>query len=156
MSEKKVYEPKWMKARSTHQARRAIADFVNDNADNLSDWLHRVAYGVPKIDRDGAVIYDAQGSIVYLLKPDPGAAIKAVADIAEYHLPKLSRSDVAMVATVENSASLSLVERVQTMSTSEIKRALANSVQDVESRPLPDTVEPEPLPAWMQPPTSDT
>ena len=37
---------------------------------------------------------------IYLVKPDPLAAIKVVADITEYHLPKLSRQDVAVSGVV--------------------------------------------------------
>lgn len=84
----------------TSRARIAIGEFVNDNVDQMSDWLQRVANGLPKLNADGEVIRDSDGSVVWVNKPDAAGALKALADLAEYHLPKLSRAEVA--ATVEH------------------------------------------------------
>ena len=143
MNGKKPLEPKWMKARSTAQARRAIADFVNENSENLSEWLQRVAYGIPKSDADGNVIRDAQGSIVYVLKPDPAAAIKAVADIAEYHLPKLQRSEQAIVARIERAGQFD----PGTMSSLELQQFLAARLLDLDRHGMVIDVAPDPAQA---------
>ena len=100
--EKPPYEPKWMKYRATSQARRHIAEFITDNSEHLSEWLQRVAYGIPKANAEGEILRDADGSIIYLVKPDPFSAIKAVSDLAEYHLPRLTRQDVAVVGKIEH------------------------------------------------------
>lgn len=122
----------------TSSARKAIAEFVNDNLDNMGDWLFRVANGMPKLDGDKKVIVDGEGSIVWLVKPDPATAIKCLSDICEYHLPKLSRSESTLVARVES------VDAVE-LPSDELKRRLLVSLGlDAE-----DAVEIEPQ--WLQP-----
>lgn len=100
-------KPVGTRNRNVVNARRAIADFVESNAPRLNGWLERVADGIPKRDADGKKIVDNQGSVVYVVKPDPATALKLVGDLCEYHLPKLSRSDVAMVAKIEHSTDVS-------------------------------------------------
>ena len=50
-------------------ARRAIADFVDDNAERLTGWLDKIA------------------------EKDPKAAFDSFMSVVEYHIPKLSRTD---------------------------------------------------------------
>jgi len=57
--------------KSTQAAREAISAFVDGNADRLEDWLDKIE------QQDG-----------------PLAAFKAFTDLLEYHVPKLSRSEV--------------------------------------------------------------
>ena len=61
--------PKGSVSASTLNARRAIADFVDDNVDRLTGWLDAMA------------------------EKDPKAAFDAFMSVVEYHIPKLARSD---------------------------------------------------------------
>lgn len=117
----KQRDPKWMKSRSTSYARRAIAEFVEDNADNLSNWLHSVAHGIPKTGKDGELLRDPQGSIIYVSKPDPAAAIAALGNLMEYHLPRLSRAEVSAVVAHEQ-------VDVASMTSAEINRRIMQAM----------------------------
>lgn len=85
--------------KATTKARQAIADFVDGNTHRLQDWLDKVAGGVqvPVLDDDGMPKMDAEGNPVmrFQVLPDPAAAFKMVMDIAEYHVPKLARTEVS-------------------------------------------------------------
>lgn len=56
--------------KATKNAKEAIARFVDGNAERLQEWLDRIA------EEDG-----------------PKAAFMCFADLLEYHVPKLSRSE---------------------------------------------------------------
>lgn len=144
-------------------ARRAIADFVESNIPRFNGWLEQVAEGIPQFDGEGNPVRDIKGSIVYLVKPNPAEALKLVTDIAEYHLPKLSRSDVQVAAKVEN-VGATTAENIKSIPTVELQSRLLHSlglvnddgtvkVQDVEARPvlmpLPSFLsgDPQPLPS---------
>ena len=145
---RKAGRPKGVVNRSTATARKAIAEFVNGSAPHLVEWLTSLAYGIPATDEAGKVLRDNQGAVRWVNRPDPGAAIKAVADLAEYHLPRLTRSEASVVAKVEQTGPFDPA----TMSTEELQRFIAakllnydqGSVIDVEHERV------EPLPAWMQ------
>lgn len=83
--------------KATTKARQAIADFVDGNTHRLQDWLDRVAGGVevPVVDDEGQPKLDAQGNPVmrFEVLPDPALAFKMVMEIAEYHVPKLARTE---------------------------------------------------------------
>jgi hypothetical protein len=64
--------------KATIEARQAIASFVDGNAHRLSEWLDLVANGDPEND----------------IKPNPSKAFELFQSVVEYHVPKLSRSDV--------------------------------------------------------------
>jgi hypothetical protein len=100
-SKTKSDAPKVTRNRTIVNARRAIAEFVESNAPRFNSWLERVADGIPKRDQDGRPIRDGQGSIVYVVKPDPAQAIKLVGELTEYHLPKLSRSEQSVAMQIE-------------------------------------------------------
>ena len=100
-SNRTVGRPKGTRNRNVVNARRAIADFVETNIPRFNGWLENVADGIPKRDQNGRPLIDSQGSVVYVVKPDPAQALKLVADICEFHLPKLSRSEATVVAKVE-------------------------------------------------------
>lgn len=96
-------------------ARRAIAEFVEQSLPRFSGWLDQVAHGIPKVDLDGNPIYNADGSVEWVVKPSPAEALKICTNLCEYHLPRLSRSEVS--ATVEHlpidqQSSLALQQRV--------------------------------------------
>ena len=69
--EKRPRQGKHGPPRATMAAREAIARFVDGNSAKLQGWLDEVH------DRDG-----------------PLAAIKCFSDLIEYHVPKLSRTEV--------------------------------------------------------------
>jgi hypothetical protein len=64
--------------RATVNAREAIARLVDGNAERMQQWLDDIA------EQDG-----------------PLMAWRCMADVIEYHVPKLSRSDVNLKATGE-------------------------------------------------------
>jgi hypothetical protein len=63
--------PKGLPNKTTVAAREAIARFVDGNADRLQGWLDEIAAD--------------QG---------PAAAFKCFADLLEYHVPKLARTEL--------------------------------------------------------------
>lgn len=63
--------PKGMENKATKNAREAIGRFVDGNADRLQAWLDKIAA------EDGA-----------------RAAFGCFSDLLEYHVPKLSRSEL--------------------------------------------------------------
>ena len=106
------------------------------------EWLQQTAYGIPKVDAEGQLLRDAAGSVIWVNKPNPEAAIKAFSDICEYHIPKLSRADVAVVGRVEHRHL-----RPEEMDANQLQRALLEQfglmqqpegdVIDVEAVPVP-------------------
>lgn len=62
--------PRGVPNKATGKAREAIAMFVDDNADKLSEWLERVA------------------------AKDPATAFKLFQSVIEFHIPKLNRNTV--------------------------------------------------------------
>ena len=129
-------------------ARRAIADFVDANIPRFNSWLGQVADGIPQFDKDGNIQLDARGVPLWLVKPDPATAIKLVADVCEYHLPKLQRSEASVVAKIEHSGEFN----PESMSTEELQRFIATKLLDYDQGSVIDVVPErvEPLPAWMQ------
>ena len=69
--------------KATADARRAIAEFVDNNAARLTEWLDAVADGVQ----------DDEGK--YLVPPNPAKAFDMFQSVVEYHVPKLQRMEVA-------------------------------------------------------------
>jgi len=63
--------PKGLGNKSTGRAREALARFVDGNAERLEGWLDEIAA------QDG-----------------PMAAFKCFADVLEYHVPKLARTEL--------------------------------------------------------------
>lgn len=64
--------------KTTADARKAIADFVDGNSHRLTEWLDAVANGDPANE----------------VKPDPAKAFMLFQSVVEYHVPKLARSEV--------------------------------------------------------------
>jgi len=71
--------PKGAPNKATHEARQAIAQFVDGNAHRLAEWLDAVAKGNPEHD----------------IKPNPAKAFELYQSVVEYHVPKLGRMEVA-------------------------------------------------------------
>jgi hypothetical protein len=64
--------PKGSPNKATINAREAIAALVDANASRMQDWLDRIA--------------EEQG---------PMAAWRCMADVIEYHIPKLARTEIS-------------------------------------------------------------
>lgn len=151
-AEKSSNLPRTARSRTIANARRAIAEFVESNVPRFNNWLDQVAEGIPKRDADGRKILDSQGSVVYLVKPDPATAVKLVGDLTEYHLPRLSRSEASVVAKVEQTsgfdpAQMSSLELQQFIVTKLMSFDQHSSVIDVESV--------DKVPAWLEPNQQD-
>lgn len=65
--------------RATADVREAIARLLQSNVEEYQTWLSQVAQGIP----------------AHEVKPDPAKALDIVSRLAEYHIPKLSRSEVS-------------------------------------------------------------
>ena len=76
--------------KTTHDARKAIAAFVDENAHRLVGWLDQVANGVPDPNDDSKMI----------VRADPAKAFDMFQSVVEYHIPKLARSEVKMTGEV--------------------------------------------------------
>lgn len=64
--------------KTTEDARKAIAAFVDGNAHRLVEWLDAVANGDPEYDS----------------KPNPAKAFELFQSVIEYHIPKLARTEL--------------------------------------------------------------
>jgi hypothetical protein len=138
---------------SVREARRAVADFVDSNLPRFNGWLSQVANGIPQVDKNGVVQTTDSGVPIYLVKPDPLAAIKVVADVCEYHLPKLSRQDVdvavtGVVAHIDGSEWTQ--EELTKLPLSDLKRLALEHMSRGDTIDVEATVV-EPLPSWLDP-----
>jgi hypothetical protein len=64
--------------KSTSVVREAIANLLDRNAENMDKWLTTVA----------------DGDEVKGIKPQPDKALDIMQKLAEYHIPKLARTEV--------------------------------------------------------------
>jgi len=80
--------------KATHDAREAIARFVDGNAHRLQKWLDEVADGVPMLDKDGKQLHHDDGRPMWLVPPNPEKAHNMFQSVIEYHVPKLARSEL--------------------------------------------------------------
>lgn len=87
-----VGRPRGATNKSTASAREAIAAFVDGNTQRLESVLDRIENGIPVRDeKSGDLIYNSDGSIKWLVEPNPKAAFDAMQSVIEYHIPKLAR-----------------------------------------------------------------
>jgi hypothetical protein len=70
--------PKGVPNKSTETVRKAIAVLLERNAENMDKWLTTVA----------------DGDEVKGIKPQPDKALDIMQKLAEYHIPKLARTEV--------------------------------------------------------------
>lgn len=91
---KGVGRPPGIPNKVTSDARAAIAKFVDGNAHRLQGWLDQIAEGVPKKDKDGLVMVDKDGKILWEREPNPQRAFELFQSVVEYHVPKLARSEI--------------------------------------------------------------
>jgi hypothetical protein len=77
--------------RTTTDVREAIASLLQLNVENFSVWLGQVANGIQQPPAEGA---DEPTEAKWLLRPDPGKALDLAMSMAEYHIPKLARTEL--------------------------------------------------------------
>lgn len=80
--------------KATTDVREAIASLLQLNVDNFSVWLSQVANGIrqpPPSSDDGE---ETESEAKWLLRPDPGKALDIAMGMAEYHIPKLARTEI--------------------------------------------------------------
>jgi hypothetical protein len=64
--------------KSTAIVREAIANLLERNSEKMDEWLQLVAYGDSELG----------------VKPQPEKALDIMQKLAEYHIPKLARTEV--------------------------------------------------------------
>jgi len=150
MEHKHRGRPHGTRNKNVVNARRAIADFVESNLPRFNNWLDQIADGIPAKTKAGQKVFDSNGCVVYLVKPDPLAALKVVADITEYHLPKLSRQDVSVSGVIANLDvdSLTAYDLTQ-MSLADLKQLALQRFQQAAQHGDVIDVEAEVLPSWL-------
>lgn len=95
--------PKGSPNRSTEQVRRAIASLLEMSAPRMIEWLQKVADGIPEKDEEGK-------QVGWINKPDPASATNLVLKAAEFHIPKLARTE--MVGDPDKPLFISKIELV--------------------------------------------
>ena len=70
--------PRGSPNKSTAEVREQVAKLISMNIEDADEWLSMVAYG----DEEMGV------------KPDPGKALDLLHKMAEFHIPKLARTEV--------------------------------------------------------------
>lgn len=134
--------------------RAGVQALVDGEIGNLRQWIEQTANGIPKVDTNGKPILDIEGSVVWVNRPDPAAAVKLVSELAEYAIPKLSRQDISVTGAIAHLDGNELSpENLQKMSIDDLKRM---AVEMMQQRPLDvidvvPTVVDEPLPSWLDP-----
>lgn len=76
--------------KSTRDVREAIARVLQDNAENFAKWLAQVAEGIKEARKDSK----GKEYTVWLAEPNPGKAMDIAMNMAEYHIPKLARTEM--------------------------------------------------------------
>jgi hypothetical protein len=84
--------PKGKANGTTIAVREAIARVLEDNVENFSRWLAAVAEGEKEA---AAASAEGKTDTSWIRKPDPGLALKLAMDMAEYHIPKLARTEIS-------------------------------------------------------------
>ena len=81
--------------KATADVREAIANLLQLNVENFSLWLGQVSNGIkqPAPASDDAQA-DEEPEMKWLLRPDPGKALDIAMGMAEYHIPKLARTEL--------------------------------------------------------------
>lgn len=82
--------PKGIPNKSTRDVREAIAKVLGDNSENFGKWLTTVAEGQKgKVKNGFGKVIDG-----WLVRPDPARAVEIAMNMAEYHIPKLARTEL--------------------------------------------------------------
>ncbi len=76
--------------KTTMDVREAIASLLKTNVDNFSVWLGQVANGIEQPPKED----DEPAEVKWLVRPDPGKALDLAMGMAEFHIPKLARTEL--------------------------------------------------------------
>jgi hypothetical protein len=85
--------------KTTAVARQAFANLVEGNAPKMQDWLYKVAEGIPLMEKvtENEVTFERQvirnGVPIWVVVPAPDKALDIMQKMAEYHIPKLARTE---------------------------------------------------------------
>jgi hypothetical protein len=83
--------------KATSAARQAIALFVENNAHRLQEWLDEIANGIPEViemvDKETGLV-TATRTGKWIVPPNPVKAYELFQSVIEYHVPKLTRTEV--------------------------------------------------------------
>ncbi len=93
--------PRGTRNRATVEAKAAIALYVENNIQRLQEWLDMIANGYEIIE-----MVDNK-EIKKRVHPNPQSAYDLFMKVVEYHVPKLTRSEVK--ATVNHTGDYELV-----------------------------------------------
>lgn len=91
--------PKGAPNKTTATARQAFATLVEGNAPQMQTWLEKVANGIPLMEviKEGDAVIERQvernGVLAWLVPPAPDKALDIMQKMAEYHIPKLARTE---------------------------------------------------------------
>ena len=141
--------PKGSLNKSTRHARETLTNFLEDSLPKLNEWLAMVAHGVVKVNAQGQPLRDLDGSLVYLNRPDPEAAIKAVSDLLDFHLPRNKSQDVNVTGVVAHvDGSEWTQEDLTKLSLSDLKRL---ALQHMSRGDIIDVTPTEVVPDWLEP-----
>jgi hypothetical protein len=125
--------------------RSSLQSLVDGEVANIRTWLHLAAQRIPKVNADGEVLRDNQGSVVWVNKPDPLGAIKTIAELAEFVVPKLSRTEATVAAKIEHGVDIS------SMNARELEARLLTALGLNEGNVVDvEHVMVEPVPEWMK------
>lgn len=84
--------------KATKDVREAIAKLLEQNTGNFSVWLAAVAEGEKeyRFDDEGKPLTNEKGEHLFdwIRRPEPGNALKLAMDMAEFHIPKLARTEL--------------------------------------------------------------
>lgn len=83
--------------RATTEAREALAAVLRENAGLFQEWITAVAQGEKEpITKDGKPVLAEDGAplMKWLRQPDPGYAMRLALDVAEFHIPRLARTEL--------------------------------------------------------------
>lgn len=81
--------------KSTSAVREAIANLLDRNSEKMDEWLQLVAYGDSELG----------------VKPQPDKALDIMQKLAEYHIPKLARTEV--VGDEKNPVAIKVVTGIE-------------------------------------------
>ena len=83
--------------KATADVRAALALMLEGNVGKVEAWVREVAEGVkePRTEGGKPVLGDdGQPLMKWLRAPDPGYATRLLLDVAEYHIPRLARTEI--------------------------------------------------------------
>jgi len=75
--------------KATADVRAAVALFAQGHAGEVSKWIRQTAEGIRIRGKNG------KPTQKYLVRPDPGKAAQIYFGAIEYHIPKLSRTELS-------------------------------------------------------------